>query len=343
MRANGELKIHFVNVNHGDATIIEFPDYGPANTAHFAIVDFGAKKAVDRALARDYMLELINLRRDGGQVFDYVIEFACVTHPHDDHFGGLKRFLDVFADPDNAENNKITAFWDCGFRTNSVQYNRNLEQVTLNPNITFLRVGSGTEQAFGETLVTMLAPSVDLRNRFDTYGVGKNDASVVLKIKFRNSYVILAADAEYASWAKITEEFPRSQNIKFFRDAVGLGQRRETSDQLKCNLLKIAHHGSKHGSSLEYLERLKPKQVVIPAGSQNWYQSNHSSWAGMFPHDLIRQTLQVLDPTIDVRVTGDIGNVIYKYNGNWSPRAVTAFPMRADDPNFSASLGSNWA
>lgn len=84
MRANDELKIHFINVNHGDATLLEFPDYGAASTAHFAIVDFGAKKAVDRGLARDYLRALVDHRRDGDPGFDFVIEFACATHPHDE-------------------------------------------------------------------------------------------------------------------------------------------------------------------------------------------------------------------------------------------------------------------
>ncbi len=61
MLRNDELKIHFVNVNHGDATIIEFPDYG--NKARFGVVDFGAKTARERAFTRDYMRALVALRK----------------------------------------------------------------------------------------------------------------------------------------------------------------------------------------------------------------------------------------------------------------------------------------
>ncbi|HEX9636281.1 MAG TPA: MBL fold metallo-hydrolase [Acidobacteriota bacterium] len=343
MRPNAELKLHFVNVNHGDCTIVEFPDHGAAHLAHLAVIDFGAKKAVDRGLARDYLRQLAELRRDGDPAFDFVIEFACVTHPHDDHYGGLTRFLDLFADPLDPVNNKIRAFWDCGFRTNAIDYNEGLSRVAQNAHIAFTRVGSGMEVELGGTRVTVLGPSVDLRNRFDTYGIGKNDASVVLKVKFGDAFAILAADAEYASWGKITEEFPRTQNINFFSDAIGLSERGETSDQLKCGLLKLSHHGSKHGSSLEYLERLKPRHVVIPAGSQPWYQANLSNWAGKFPHPLIRQTLQELDSTIDLRVTGETGNLIYKFTGNSStPREVAVIAARPDDPAFPAELAARW-
>lgn len=336
MRVNDELKVHVVNVNHGDATILEYPDYGSASIAHFSIIDFGAKKAVDRGLCRDYFETLVEHRRDGDPNFDFVIECACVTHPHDDHFGGLKRFMTRFG-------SHVRTFWDCGFRTNSIDYNDVLDDVIDSNTTSFVRVGSGSEFEFGATRVAVLAPSVDLRNRFDTFGVGKNDASIVLRIKFGNSYAILGADAEYASWGKITEEFPRTRTIDFFDDAMGLVERSDTADQLKCDLLKIAHHGSKHGTSLEYLERLRPRRIVVPAGSQAWYQANLSNWVGKFPHPLVSQTLDVLDQNLEVFVSGEVGNLIFKYDGRFPPRAVTLIPARADSPAFAGSLQNNWS
>lgn len=344
MLHNDELKLHFLNVNHGDATIIEFPDYESPKRAHFGVVDFGAKRAEDRTLTRDYMSALINLRKDKDPTFDFVIDFACVTHPHDDHYGGLRRFMNEFADAANAVNNKIESFWDCGFRTNSVMYNNILRDISLNKNLTFTRVTAGSEFEFGEVRITVLAPSVDLRNRFDTYGIGKNDASIVLKIKYGNSYVILAADAEFASWAKSTEEFPRRERITFYRDGLGLAERKETSDQLKCNLLRVSHHGSKHGTSLEYLERLKPDYVVISAGNLAWYQNNSSNWAGDFPHPLIVETFKELDEDIQSRtyITGEVGNIIFKYDGNWTPKEKKTFLERPGTPGFDAALSNNW-
>lgn len=336
MRRNDELKLHIVNVNHGDATIVELPDRD-ATTARFGVVDFGARRGADRGLARDYLQHLVDLRRDGDAAFDYRIEFACVTHPHNDHYGGLSRFMDVFAD-------RVEAFWDCGFRTTAIEYNQTLaDHVIGNADITFTRLGSGSEYEYGPVRITVLAPSVDMRNRFDTFGVGKNDASIVLRLKLGNSYAVLAADAEFAAWGKVTEEFPRRSGIDFVDDALGLAEREDTAEQLGCNLLKMAHHGSKHGTSLEYLERLTPAHVVITAGSQQWYQDNLSMWAGKFPHPLSRETIDVLDPGIDLRVTGDVGNVIYKYSGNWSPRDVTEIPTRADEAGFPAALAAAWA
>lgn len=336
MPPNNELKVHFVNVNHGDATILELPDR--RNMARFGVVDFGAKRGVDRGLARDYLQHLTALRTADGNPPDFGIDFACVTHPHNDHYGGLARFMTAFAP-------RVDAFWDCGFRTNSIEYNQVLTtHIVANPSITFVRLGSGSEFDFGPVRIAVLAPSVDMRNRFDTFGVGKNDASIVLRIKLGNSYVILAADAEFATWGKLTEEFPRRSSIQFVDDALGMAERDDTAEQLRCNLFKMAHHGSKHGTSLEYLERLNPRHVVITAGSQPWYLANQANWANNFPHPLSRSTLDVLNPAIDRRITGERGNLIYKYNGGWNPReAPRELPLRADDPGFPAQLQAAWA
>ena len=343
MLPNNDLKLHFVNVNHGDATIIEFPDYGtPREAAHFGVVDFGAKVGEDRGLTRDYMEALVALREDGDPDFNYVIDFACVTHPHDDHYGGLNRFMDVFADPANANRDKISGFWDCGFRTTATNYNRALERIISNPNLTFVRVAAGAEFEFGEVRVTVLAPSVDLRNRFDTYGIGKNDASIVLKIRYRRSYIIIAGDAEFASWGKTTEEFPRHERITFCSDAQGLAERGETADQLGCNLLRVSHHGSKHGSSLEYLERLAPRNVVVPAGDAQWYRDNVPDWEGYFPHPLVSATLGELHSNPQIHVTGEQGNLIFTYRGGWTPYRIASFTNRPGTPGFDAALAANW-
>ena len=346
MPKNNDLRIHFVNVNHGDATIIEFPDETQTNKARFGVVDFGAKKAVDRGLMRDYLEALIAVRMADDQVSDYIIEFACCTHPHNDHYGGLKKFMDKFSNATTPANNKVEAFWDCGFRTNSTQYNQILEGILANQNIQFLRLGSGSEFKFGDVRIAVLAPSVDLRNRFDTFGIGKNDASIVLKIQYRNSNIILTGDAEFASWGKSTEEFPRREEIDFYGDALGLAERNETSDQLKCDLLKLSHHGSMHGTSLEYLERIKPNRIVITAGDDNWYQTKCSNWVGMFPHPLIKNTLQVLQQSIgkqiETKVTGDKGNLIYKYSGAVTPGGKTEFKDKPGTQNFQQVLDTEW-
>ena len=333
MLTNNDLRFHFVNVNHGDATIVEFPDLAGAPVARFGVVDVGAKKKADRDTAMKYFRRLLEVRRDGDSNFSAVIEFICITHPHDDHYTGLPSFLDEF---ENHSLVTIREFWDCGFRVNATNYNKLLKRVDQLSSVTFMRMSSGTEFKYGDVRLQILSPSIDLRNRFDTYGIGKNDASIVMKFSLGNSHCILAADAEFASWGKITEEFPRKNSIEYVDDALGLSQREETADQLKCGVLKLAHHGSKHGNTLEYLERLKPNHVIIPAGDQAWYASNLSNWAGKFPHSITDSILSELNVP-NIYVLGDVKHTIFTFTGSSNIAAPTHISV--DDPDAAGFDG----
>ena len=342
MPRNDQLRIHVLNVGHGDAVIIELPDYGDGATqtlARFGVVDFGARRGADRGVARDYLDRLAQLRIDGQEITDYQVEFACVTHPHNDHYGGLQRFMSRHV-------SKVRRFWDCGFRTTALTDNTILAAHVIPPqDIMFPRVAAGAVYTFGRVRVTVLAPSIDLRNRFDTYGVGMNDASIVLKVEMNNSRVILAADAEFASWGKITEEYPRTARINFHKDAQGLAERSESSEQLTCDLLKLSHHGSMHGTALEYLRRIEPNRVAICAGDDQWYVDHAPNWQNYFPHQLINNTLDVLGVDPGARhVTGRDGHLIYCYGGGVRPNPVNPHAVDSDPcdpgPAFDTELAA---
>jgi len=125
----------------------------------------------------------------------------------------------------------------------------------------FIRQSAGAEFEFGKVRIIVLAPSIDLRNRYDTYGVNVNNSSIVLKIVYKKSIVILGADAQFDSWGKVCEEFPRVSRIKTWAGADSLPEYQETN-QLNCQVLKVSHHCSKHGTSLEYLEKMTPSYCV---------------------------------------------------------------------------------
>jgi beta-lactamase superfamily II metal-dependent hydrolase len=172
--------------------------------------------------------------------------------------------------------------------------------------------------------------------------VNKNNASIVLKIKFKNSYAIIAGDAQFASWGKITEEFPRQSRIAFFKDALGLANRGETSDQLKCSLLRTSHHGSKHGTSLEYMERIRPKYVVTSAGDDYYYRDISRHKAGDFPHHLVNTILDVLNPDLDKYVTGNHGNILFRYSGGWNPKPPSYEKAKPGTADFRNWLVNAW-
>ena len=322
------LRIHIINVDHGDAIVLEFPDYN--GMAHFAVVDTGRPEIVYRDRLTGYLETLVDIRD-----MPYRIEFVCISHPHEDHYVGLGQLLDRFAPPPPHSSN-ILQFWDCGFRTTAKTYNKFLERIAADDRIVFVRQSAGAEYEFGNTRITILAPSLDLRNRFDTFGVDRNNASIVLKLVYKRSIAILGADAHFDSWGKVSEEFPRTTKISFFKDA--LVERSEGPNQLNCQLLKVAHHGSKHGTSLEYIEKMSPKHFVITCADAAWYQANKPGWGTDWPHPLTSDAIQEVQSNPEVRMSFQDGNIIYTLTGSSSipdPQLIVDLP---GSPAFRQNL-----
>ncbi|MCG3227629.1 MAG: MBL fold metallo-hydrolase [Candidatus Heimdallarchaeota archaeon] len=267
------MLVHVLNVGHGDAIIVELPEVN--NQRAYIVVDcYIASKTLD----------YLNLL--GAQSLDLVV----ATHPHSDHIKGLKKILESYS-------LKVEQFWDSGFRHSTTTWLNLMDLIESRDDILFIRPTSGLILTINGVEITVLGPSVALRNRYDSYGVNINNASIVLKLEYNDKKVILTGDAQWDSWAKITEDFPHfkktsnpDQKIKYT----------EAFNPLKCNVLKVSHHGSMHGTSLEYIERLSPNHAVISSGTRF-----------DLPHEI---TTEILDE-VEIKTTNTLqGTVVYTIN-----------------------------
>lgn len=258
-------------MGHGDSIIVMLPELNGVKSC--IIIDcYKARKTID--YLKEFKINSIPL--------------MIATHPHADHILGFPKLIQEF-------NSKIDRFWDSGFRHTSLVWRNMINCILKNPNIEFSRPTSGHYTFINNVEILVLAPSISLRNRYDTYGVNVNNASIVLQLKYQNKSIILAGDAQWDSWGKISEEFPyyfKTQN-KF--------QRIKTNspfNPLKCNILKIAHHGSKHGCDIEMLERMNPKYSVISHGNRF-----------NFPNEI---TKKIISDVVDNKYRTENGSVLIK-------------------------------
>jgi len=264
---NEDLVFHILNVGKGDSIIVEFP-VDKKGKRYYGLVDC---YNVDKV--RRYFTKLREVR-PGKSNF----EFICATHPHFDHVSGINTFL-------KTKKYQPKKIWDSGFRHELLTYQRILETLSKKEEIELIRVSSGMEWYFGNVQITALAPSIYLRNRYATYGVDVNNASIVLRFENHKddlmlmksteysgtygidvvrdeppSIAILAGDAEMDSWSHIVQEFPHLISASEHKPLVT-----KMINYLNCSILKVSHHGSMHSAPLDVYEIMSPSLAVISA------------------------------------------------------------------------------
>lgn len=287
-----DFALFVLSVGDGDSLILRFPDDGEGPS--FAVVDcFDAPKTIA-------LLQELGATR---------LRFVCASHPHFDHIRGLRDVVRAFA-------GQVGEFWDSGFRFTSATYEALIEEVERQ-RIRFIRPTSGYEVYVGLVRITVLSPSIALRNRYDTYGVDVNNASIVLRVSYperapSTDYprpsgvaarlalprlptrtVILGGDAQTDAWGRVLDEFPHSAPEKTnWSQAISARTGRQP---LGCDLFKVSHHGSKRGINFELLERLGDKTGsaisdgpdVLVVSSATDAESDYG-----FPHLLTQEILR---------------------------------------------------
>lgn len=212
--------------------------------------------------------------------------------------------------------NSIEQFWDSGFRHTSDIWFKLIKYITERDDIIFIRPTSGMTISISGVEITVLAPSIYMRNRYDTYGVNINNSSIVMKIAYAGKTMILGADAQWDSWGKITEEFPHYEKTANPGQHIQL---EKTFNPLQCVFIKASQHGSKHGTALEAIERLGPEHSAISCGDPSIHDFPHKLAVGAFEeiHSKIYQTPK--------------GSVVFGINGNGTT-VKFQYTDQKDDP-----------
>jgi hypothetical protein len=263
---------------------------------------------------------------------------------------------------------RIDEFWDSGFRFTGTTYRNLVEEVEkhgIEERLRLLRPTSGFEAFHAGASLSVLSPSIALRNRYDTYGVDINNASIVLRLTYpvaqpslqypktdglppagdagpNSSTVILGGDAQTDAWSQVLQEFPHlDPDERQWARAIGAKNGRTP---LRCDLFKVSHHCSKRGVNLELIERLGDPGTGFPSKGPPLLVSSCASGVDSgygFPHGVTQDLLrEVRDP--QARAGGahpddDALGIHYTSQQVGTPGAAAALPagsvayvMRAD-------------
>lgn len=337
--------VHFVvNVGDGDTQLLLLPE------------EKGSRKAiVVDVVSGDKLAHLIEVLQESGVLGgeEDVLALVVATHPHADHISGMAKFLTSHA-------HLIDEFWEPGYYLPTPTYFKMMDALSELNGIAHSQPTSGTTRFIDQVKVTVLAPGIGLKSRYDSYGIDVNNSSIALKVEFparryykRNedgSYaklpsgasLVLGADAQTASWSQVMVDFPQlvasgSAVAKALRKARGV-------EPLKANVFKVPHHASKHGLNLELVEEIKPNLSLISSVAERGSYN--------FPHVVALEALREgIDPTAQKGATHrddfdlgihftsgsddageDLGTIAVVLSPSGRNHDVWRFGDRADEP-----------
>ena len=224
------LEMLVLDVGQGDAILIRTP------AGVTALVDGGGRRVLEGNevfnAGKDVVLPF--LRREGVRRVDVVV----VTHPHDDHLAGLLPVLSgvpVGLVVDNGHGGS-TPLWD--------EYLAIIRERGLARRI----VQAGQSIVLdGQTVLEVLhPPSVPLAGAGD----GLNDNSIVLRLRYGRTAVLLTGDLDVAGQEHL---------LKIGAD-------------LRADVVKVPHHGSRLSLVSEFYAATGAAAAVISVGANTYGQ-----------------------------------------------------------------------
>lgn len=205
-----DLEIHFINLGHGDCSFVKTPDGRHILIdAGFAVMGWKLKKYL-----KSHHVESIDL--------------MVLTHPHPDHYGGMKGVIKKF---------KVKEFVEPGIPSSSKAMASLLDSVARQ-NIRHTLARRGKNFNLGEVALDVLSPPEKL---LDNVRSPENGNSIVMRLCYGDIKLLFTGDIE-------------GETEKFLL---------ESGEDLASHILKVPHHGISTSSTPDFLDTVRPCWAVI--------------------------------------------------------------------------------
>lgn len=341
VQAAEKFQIHFIDVGAGDGALLQ---YGEGSSAKYALIDAGPKKytrtngtIVDTSKRLYSYLKDHDVRK---------LEFVLLTHPHQDHIGGLVEVLkDESIEVEKIYGNSLSLIYqssgnedpddieDTEFSSETYQEVKEEIQKRVDEGKTEYEVPTaGSSVYFGGARITFYGPlnmdfiygrKVDLNIRQE------NKYSIVCKISYGKNSFLMTGDAQKETIQQIVSK----------------------GYDLSAQVLKVPHHGMQdvleqdkvgnYTSDHKYLiDKVNASISVVSNGYDNKNKSPKAkTLKDLESSDVYltsnRGTIVVTSDGMNLSVNTEKGNNVPSYEGDYNPSKKASPTMK------SVSVSSN--
>lgn len=241
-----------------------------SDTLNVYFIDVGQADSILLENKGHYMLIDAGNNEDGPKLVNYFNELGIKEF---DYVVGTHAHEDHIGGMDDIiKNFKIDNFYMPDAVTTTKTFEDVLDALE-EKNVVFQTPQINQEFNLQDTTITTLSVTSDEKNL--------NDTSIVLKAKHGTNTFLFMGDAS----TKIEKNL--------------------LNENIKSDVLKVGHHGSRYSTSLAFLKKVSPEYAVISVGENNTYKH---------PHEEILKRLE--EQNIKIYRTDKQGTIIAKSNGS---------------------------
>ncbi len=170
------------------------------------------------------------------------LDLVVLSHPHPDHMNGLTFVARKF---------HVSEMWENGQDPGTAGY-RDLKRTVEDRGIRcrIMQPAAKTER-FGEAEFRVLHPATGFSEESKKVYINENNRSLVMRIELNGNVFLFPGDIEAGAEATLVQRYGKD---------------------LKCDLLKVPHHGSKSSNTGAFVSMTAPEIAVVTVGKGNRYR-----------------------------------------------------------------------